>query len=322
MATEKQIAANRKNAQRSTGPRTPEGKARSAMNALKHGLTSRGGPFPGEDPNEFTDHQLQMSRDLDPNGPVEAFLAERICRLSWFLLRASRFTLTAMHELYERTAAESDTKKHPDIHLGRMIANDFSDARVLDRLSIYERRFETSLFKTMRQYNALKNRSRPSHKPHSSSFSHYPPIPYYPRTKNPTARNPFSTHQAAWDESHPSAPTSPFCHAEQLSFLSTDSVNPPESASGIFAKQTQSPNGACADKPFCDKHLPHGPALSLAADEPGLPAPTGSPQSLLSPSRPASFPIARTSSPGSSRPRRGYPALSCPPPAPAASVPR
>jgi len=38
MATEKQIAANRRNAKKSTGPRTQEGKARSRMNALRHGL--------------------------------------------------------------------------------------------------------------------------------------------------------------------------------------------------------------------------------------------------------------------------------------------
>jgi hypothetical protein len=44
---------NRRNAARSTGPRTPEGKSRSRLNALKHGLTARTLVLPGEDPEAF-----------------------------------------------------------------------------------------------------------------------------------------------------------------------------------------------------------------------------------------------------------------------------
>ena len=62
MTTEKQLRANRKNAKKSTGPNTPEGKARSSKNALKHGLLARDAVLPGEDPADF-DRQLTALED-------------------------------------------------------------------------------------------------------------------------------------------------------------------------------------------------------------------------------------------------------------------
>src|SRR6266481_5959999 len=56
MATIKQIEANRRNALKSTGPRTPEAKAAVRMNALRHGLRARTVVLPAENPQEF--HQL------------------------------------------------------------------------------------------------------------------------------------------------------------------------------------------------------------------------------------------------------------------------
>ena len=53
MPTNAQIKANGKNAKKSTGPRSEEGKARSAKNALKHGLLARDTVLPGEDPADF-----------------------------------------------------------------------------------------------------------------------------------------------------------------------------------------------------------------------------------------------------------------------------
>ncbi|MFI5381076.1 MAG: hypothetical protein ACHRHE_17400, partial [Tepidisphaerales bacterium] len=49
-ASAARTAANRRNALKSTGPRTPEGKAKSALNALKHGLTAQSPLLPTEDP--------------------------------------------------------------------------------------------------------------------------------------------------------------------------------------------------------------------------------------------------------------------------------
>ncbi len=49
MTSEKQIRANRRNALKSTGPKTPEGKATVRLNARTHGLRSQEILFPGED---------------------------------------------------------------------------------------------------------------------------------------------------------------------------------------------------------------------------------------------------------------------------------
>jgi len=56
MATEKQIEANRLNAQKSTGPRTPQGKVHVSRNSLRHGMRARAVVLPKEDEGRF--HQL------------------------------------------------------------------------------------------------------------------------------------------------------------------------------------------------------------------------------------------------------------------------
>ncbi len=85
--SEAKLLANRKNALMSTGPKTPEGKARSRQNALKHGLTGSGVALPSEDQSEiaerFTDLQLQMKPKTDAGEQLLrrlAFLTVRIGR--------------------------------------------------------------------------------------------------------------------------------------------------------------------------------------------------------------------------------------------------
>ena len=71
MATDAQIQANRENAKKSTGPRTPEGKARVSKNALKHGLLAQDSVIPGEDPAEFDRHLTTYQDTYFPRNCVE-----------------------------------------------------------------------------------------------------------------------------------------------------------------------------------------------------------------------------------------------------------
>src|SRR5271165_7085992 len=92
MATAAQIEANRLNAQRSTGPKTDEGKARVRRNAVKHGMTARTimPVLPQEDPKELEDRIQQAIAAMQPRNPLELDLVCRAVRLSGELDRAER----------------------------------------------------------------------------------------------------------------------------------------------------------------------------------------------------------------------------------------
>ena len=81
------MAANRANAQKSTGPRTNEGKAASKRNAVKHGILSREVLVAGEDHQELTALQEWFEKDLQPVGPMEVMLVGQIVATHWRLRR-------------------------------------------------------------------------------------------------------------------------------------------------------------------------------------------------------------------------------------------
>ena len=91
MATERQIAANRLNAERSTGPNTLDGKTAVSRNAVTHGLTSYSGLLPGEKLEDFSDLRARVFAELAPDSAIEIELAERIASLLWRLRRVPAF---------------------------------------------------------------------------------------------------------------------------------------------------------------------------------------------------------------------------------------
>ena len=79
MASQKQIEANTRNASRSTGPKSAEGKARVARNALKHGLAGHGVIVPAEMTGQIQDRKGHWRKEYRPDGPSQEWLFERIC---------------------------------------------------------------------------------------------------------------------------------------------------------------------------------------------------------------------------------------------------
>ncbi|MCK5565770.1 MAG: hypothetical protein KAJ07_11035 [Planctomycetes bacterium] len=171
MATQAQITANRQNAQRSTGPRTHQGKLATSQNAIKHGLSAEKNIIESENQADFDLHRAQFLDELAPSTPMELMLVDRVINLSWQLKRASNIQNHAIDALSAQKTQSpisrlaqsilsqtSDPDSPPATEgstLGQTIVKDFEQTRVLERLLMYERRIEHSLYKTIMEIQRL-----------------------------------------------------------------------------------------------------------------------------------------------------------------------
>jgi hypothetical protein len=174
MTSQARVSANRRNAEKSTGPRTQQGKAIVAQNALKHGLLARQDVVMGEDPQEFELLRRRLLADLEPWGEMETLFAGQIASLWWRLLRAQRVQNETFDYLLARELKDSlgnlpmelspadeermreNPETDPRLAVGRMVWRDYRDGGALDRLMQYERRIESSLHRTMKELQALR----------------------------------------------------------------------------------------------------------------------------------------------------------------------
>ena len=119
MATsKKQIAANRRNAKKSTGPRTARGKAVSSRNAVKHGLYCRDliidSPKLKEDPAEYQNLLESLFDDLRPKGKIQKALVHIIAECLWRqerALNAETMIINRQLEQLNRHTSENELLK-------------------------------------------------------------------------------------------------------------------------------------------------------------------------------------------------------------------
>jgi hypothetical protein len=156
MISEKQLEANRRNAQLSTGPKTEAGKARCSLNATRHALTGQVTVMTEEDREAFRAFSARMTKALAPEGELEIQLAQRLTKDSWRLnrLAAIEDNLFALGHSTNSNAVDAD---HPQAHAALLAAHTFTQqSHQLQLLSLYEQRLNRAYQQNLAAFQALQ----------------------------------------------------------------------------------------------------------------------------------------------------------------------
>ncbi len=139
-------AASRQNGARSRGPKTEQGKARSAQNALKHGMRAETHlVLPEEDPDEFAALEAALLAELAPVGALQAVLARRVAVAAWRLARADRIET----ELFEE-------RRIADGGLGLALIRDGNGTRSFETLLRYRGAAMAEFWRALKTLKALQ----------------------------------------------------------------------------------------------------------------------------------------------------------------------
>ena len=143
------------------GPRTPEGKAASSANSVKHGLSARVFiTIKGEDPEAYVKHKLGVFDTLRPTNPHESALAEVIIDTLWRIQRCARLEADA-HEAGDSKSI--DIISRHESRLQRAYANNLRDYQKLVEARKAESVKEMSDAEAIRRADRLKGRTTDLH---------------------------------------------------------------------------------------------------------------------------------------------------------------
>jgi len=193
MATQSQIDANRRNAQKSTGPTTPEGRAAVRHNALKHGLTSEVLIPMDEDRPQFDRLCDAFETEFQPIGPTEESLLENLVAAKWRLGRARKeetgFFVKCAIKL------EHDSQEYRELarnaRLAMIVDLDSAGPNTLAKISRYEARLERSFYKALSEIRRTQEQRKAAEPPAAkqTQSQDQPPEPA-PQPEPPEIRNP------------------------------------------------------------------------------------------------------------------------------------
>jgi hypothetical protein len=154
MATEKQTTANRLNAQKSTGPKTPEGRAAVRLNGVTHGLTAETLVLKGESESDFKALFESLEAEHEPTTPTEEILVADLAMATWrrrrlYNMEAGFYKVNMKEQAYY---AEPKILDHNSL-LGK-VANNYGDTMAL--IGRQEARLERSYYKALHELQRLR----------------------------------------------------------------------------------------------------------------------------------------------------------------------
>src|SRR5690242_17565580 len=115
MSTPDRAEISRRNGRMSKGPKTPEGRRRSCLNAIKHGLTARSPVLPGEDEAAFRQRVDDLNEALRPRNAAEALLVEQAALAGWKIERAERAEAARVAAALRAAEAEADSAVRDEV---------------------------------------------------------------------------------------------------------------------------------------------------------------------------------------------------------------
>ena len=168
MASLKQIAANQRNAQKSTGPKTEAGKNASKLNAIRHGLSSNLFLVEHEDAAEFEAFRDDFFTEHAPAGPTETFLVEQMIAAAW-RIRRIHVTEAAFWDLKMAQTDETVDDRFENPPKSRYLAyaheGRFGLNSTANNLARYESRLESAFYKALHELERLRREQPPVPQP-------------------------------------------------------------------------------------------------------------------------------------------------------------
>lgn len=147
------LRANRLNARKSTGPRTPDGKARSSKNAITHGVFAEAICIDGEDEIAYRQFRISIFRRTDPRDALELQFVEQIIRAGWKLRRLQG----AEMEIYiDRLMELQEARPQESIGPGYVLGSLIWDSPEFGKVQLYEQRLINVMHRATEQLRKLR----------------------------------------------------------------------------------------------------------------------------------------------------------------------